>query len=63
MLKRKTQKRLRTAINSVGELQTYLERALRKLDEEAGDTSGNMELMIWLNQQVSQYRRRRDAEP
>lgn len=63
MLIRKTQKRLNAAIRSVADLQAYLERASRKLDEEAeteGDSTG---LQLWLNQQLTLYRRRRDNEP
>ena len=66
MIKAKTEKRLKTPLQSVSELHSYLERALQKLNEE-GESSGTEQrdiskLKFWLREQAALYARRRNAE-
>lgn len=63
-----TERRLKRAIESVTELKGYLERAVRKLDEETEDSSGITQpvdlsaLIVWLKQQANHCKNRRDSE-
>ncbi len=66
MIKAKTEKRLKTAIQSVSDLHSYLERALRKLNEEGEVSPAEQpemsKLKFWLKEQSALYARRRNAE-
>lgn len=63
MLKHKTQRRLITAIKSVSELETYLQRTLKKLDQPLEPPADTSALVGWLYEQAKHWRSRRDAEP
>ena len=59
----KTEKRLTAAINSVTQLKSWLERTLRKLDEDGHLPGDISQLETWLNEQVRLWQSRRDTEP
>lgn len=63
MLKQKTKRRLNRAIDTVADLKLYLERAVRKLNEDGGpDDEESLRLLPWLNEHAEFWRRKRDAE-